>query len=111
MIEDIITESINQDLELLTPETLNLLGSTKNKITEDENNENVPHLEIIEVKLVHCNIVNNNYQHDLLGLYTFAPNKSFGQLLDISSQNLIFPKIINSDFLYIEVYGCRETIK
>ena len=95
MIEDISIESINQDLELLTPETLNLLGSTKNKITEDENNENVPHLEITEVKLVHCNIVNNDYQHDLLEWYTFAPNKSFGQLLDISFQNLIFQKIIN----------------
>ena len=95
MIEDISIESINQDLELLTPETLNLIGSTENKIAEDENNENAPHLEITEVKLVHCNIVNNDYQHDLLGLYTFAPNKSFGQLLDISFQNLIFQKIIN----------------
>ena len=111
MIEDIIIESINQDLELLTPETLNLLGSTKNKTTEDENNENVPHLEITEVKLVHCNIVYNDYQHDLLGLYTFGPINFFGQLSDISSQNLIFQKIINSDFLYIEVYRCRETIK
>ena len=69
MIEDISIESINQDFELLTPETLNLLGSPKNKITEDENNENVPHLEITEVKLVHCNIANNDYQHNLLELY------------------------------------------
>ena len=49
-------------LELLTSETMKLLGSTKNKITEDENGENVPHLEITEVVLVHCNIVNNDYQ-------------------------------------------------
>ena len=47
--------------ELLKPETMKLLGSTKNKITKDNNVENVPHLEITEVMLVHCNIVNNDY--------------------------------------------------
>ena len=51
-------------LELLTTETMKLLGSTKSKITEDKNGENLPHLEITEVVLVHCNIVNNDYQHD-----------------------------------------------
>ena len=48
-------------LELLTPETMELRGSTKSKVTKDENGENVPHLEITEVILVHCNIVNSNY--------------------------------------------------
>ena len=48
-------------LELLTPETMNLLRSTENKITRDKNDENVPHLEVTEVLLVHCNIVNNDY--------------------------------------------------
>ena len=51
-------------LEFLTPETIKLLGSTKNKITKDKNGENVPHLEITEVVLVHCDIVNNDYQQD-----------------------------------------------
>ena len=51
-------------LELLTPETMKLLGSTENEITKDKNGENVPHLEITEVVLVHCNIVNNDYQQD-----------------------------------------------
>ena len=51
-------------LELLMLETLKLLGSTKSKITRDKNGENVPHLEITEVILVHCNIVNNNYQQE-----------------------------------------------
>ena len=51
-------------LELLTKETMKLLGSIKNKITRDKNGENVPHLEITEVVLVHCNMVNNDYQHD-----------------------------------------------
>ena len=67
-------------LELLTLETMKLLGSTKNEITKDKNSENVPHLEITEVILVHCNIVNNNYQQDLKVFYTFVPNKPFGSL-------------------------------
>ena len=49
-------------LELLTPETMKLLGSIRNKINKDKNGENEPHLEITEVKLMHCDIVNNNYQ-------------------------------------------------
>ena len=49
-------------LELLTPETMKLLGSTESKINKDKNGENVPHLEIVELVLIHCNIVNNNYQ-------------------------------------------------
>ena len=51
-------------LELLTPETVKLLGSVKSKITKDENDENVHHLEITEVLLVHCNIDDNNYQQN-----------------------------------------------
>ena len=61
----------------------NLLGNTKNKITKDENGGHVPHLEIAEVVLVHCNIANNDYQLDSRLIYTFVSNKSFGQLLDI----------------------------
>ena len=64
-------------LELLTPETMKLLGSTKSKITKNENGENVPHLEITKVVLIHSNIINNNYQQDPRVLYTFVPNKSF----------------------------------
>ena len=79
-------------LELLMPETIKLLGSSKSKITKDKNGENVPHLEITEVLLVHCNIFNNEYQQDSRVLYTFVPDKSFGQLLDISPKNFIFLK-------------------
>ena len=71
---------------------MKLLGSTKSKITKDENGENMPYLEITEVVLVHWNIVNNDYQKDSRVLYTFVPNKSFGQLLDISPKNYIFEK-------------------
>ena len=69
---------------------MKLLGSTKNQITKDANGENVPHLESIEVVLVHCNIVNNDYQQDSRVLHTFLCNKSFAQLLDISPKIFIF---------------------
>ena len=59
---------------------MKLLGSTKSKITKNENGENAPNLEITEVILVHFNIVNNNYQQNSRVLYTFVPSKSFGQL-------------------------------
>ena len=64
---------------------MKFLGSTKNKITQDKNSENIPHLEITEVILVHCNIVNNDYQQDSRVLYAFVSNKSFGSLLEIFS--------------------------
>ena len=70
-------------------ETMKLLGSNRSKITKDENSENVPHLEITEVVLFHYRIVSNDYQHDSRVLYTFVPNKSFGQLLNISPKNEI----------------------
>ena len=71
---------------------MKLIGSVKNKITGDKNGENVPHLEITKVVLVHCNIVNNDYQQDSKVLYTFVPNKPFGGLLEISLTNHIFLK-------------------
>ena len=77
-------------LELLTPETMKLLGSTKSKRTKDENGENVSHLEIVELILVHCNLVNNDYQQNSRILYTFVPNKTFGSLLEISPSNHVF---------------------
>ena len=67
-------------LELLTLETMKLLGSNENKITKDKNRENVPHIEITEVVLVHYNIVNNAYQENSRALYTLVPNKRFGSL-------------------------------
>ena len=76
-IENRITFRIKNgySLELLAPETMKLLWSTENKISKDKNGENVLHLEIAEVVLVHCNIVNNYYQQDSRVLYTFVPNK------------------------------------
>ena len=81
-------------LELLTPETMKLLGSTKRKINKDKNGENVHHLEVVELVLVHCNLVNNDYQQDSRILFTFVPFKSFGSLLEISPTNHVFLKSI-----------------
>ena len=105
-IENSVTFKIKNgySLELLTSETMKLLGSTKNKITKDKNGENVPHLEITEVVLVHCNIVNNDYQQDSRVLYTFVPNKPFGNLLEIFPTNHIFLKTFNSEYDEIEVW-------
>ena len=99
-IENRVTFKIKNgySLELLTTKTMKLLGSTENKITKNKNGENVPHLEITEVVLVHCNIVNNDYQQDSRVLYTFVPNKPFGSLLEISPANHIFLKTFNSEY-------------
>ena len=59
---------------------MKLLGSNETRKTKDKNGENVPHLEITKVVLVHCNIANNDYQQDSRVLYTFVPNKPFGSV-------------------------------
>ena len=91
-IENRITFKIKSGyyFEPLTPETMKLLGSTESKITKDKNGENVPHLEIVGLVLVHCNLVNNDYQQDSRILYTFVPNKTFGSLLEILPTNQVF---------------------
>ena len=81
---------------------MKLLGSTKSKLTKNKNGENVHHLEILELVLVHCNLANNDYQQDSRILYTFVPNKPFGSLLEISLKNHIFLKTFNSEFNLIQ---------
>ena len=105
-VENRITFKIKNgySLELLTKETMKLLGSAENKITKDKNDENVPHLEVTEVVLVHCSTVNNDHQQDSRVLCTFVPNKSFGSLLDISPSNHIFLKTFNSEYDEIKVW-------
>ena len=80
-------------LKILTPEIMKLLKNTKSNIDENEKGKNKLNLEVTEIVLAHCNIANNDYQQDWRVLYTFVPNKSFGQLLDISSKYVIFLKI------------------
>ena len=105
-IENRITFKIKRGyyLELLTPDTMKLLGSTESKITEDKDGEIVPHLEITELVLVHCNLVNNDYQQDSRILYTFVLNKPFGSLLEISPRNHVFLKTFNSEFREIKLW-------
>ena len=112
-IENRITFKIKTGyyLELLTPESLKLLGSTKSKITKDKNGENVPHLEVVELVLVHCNLVNNDYQQNSPILYKFVPNKPFGSLLEIPPPNHIFLKTFNSEFQEIKVWFTDQTSK
>ena len=99
-IENRVTFKIKNgySLEILIPETMKFLGSTKNKITTDKNGENVHNLEITEVVLVHCDIAHNDYQQDSRVLYTFVPNKPFGSLLEVSPTNHIFLKTFDSEY-------------
>ena len=80
-IKNRVTIKNRYSLELLTSETMKLLGSTEDKITKNKDGQNIPHLEITEVVLVPCDIVNNDYQQDSRVLYAFVPNKPFGSLL------------------------------
>ena len=91
-------------LQLLMTETMKLLGTTKSKITKGKSGGNVSHLEITEKILVYCNVVNNSYQCNLRVFYTFIPNKSFGQLLDISPKKFIISITFNSEFSYVELF-------
>ena len=98
-------------LKLLTPETMKLLGSTESKITKDKNSENVPHLEVVELVLLHCNLVNNDYQQDSRILYTFVPNKTFGSLLEISPTNQVFLKTFNPEFHEVKIWFTDQASK
>ena len=64
---------------MLSPEIIKLLGSTKKDVDKDKQREDVTKLESVEVVLMHCNLVNNSYQQASKVLFTFVPNKQFGQ--------------------------------
>ena len=90
---------------------MKLLGSTESKITKDKNVEIVPHLEIAELVLVHCNLVNNDYQQNSRMLYKFVRNKQFDSLLEISPTNHIFLKTFNSEFQGISIWFTDKNSK
>ena len=92
-------------LELLTPETMKLLGSAESKITKDKNGE----MYLAELVLVHCNLVNNDYQQDSRILYAFVSKKTFGSLLEISPTNHDFLKTFNSEFQQIKLWFTDQT--
>ena len=90
-------------LELLTNETMSLLGDGP-IIEKNKNGINVPQIDQVNSVLVHCNVVQSNYQQDSKLLYTFVPDKQFGQLLVVEPKPLLNLKIIDSVFTYIEVW-------
>ena len=92
-------------LELLTKETMQLLGSSKSIIDKNKDGEIVPRLETVEVVLVHCNLVNNKYQQEASKvLLTFVPNKQFGQLITITPHSPTMLKTTNAEFSFIEIW-------
>ena len=91
-------------LELLLKETMKLLGSTSDSIDKDKNSELVPKLESVDLVLVHCNLVNNSYQQASKVLFTFVPNKNYGQLIPVSLHSLIMLKTVNTEFSFIEIW-------
>ena len=86
---------------MLSPETMKLLRSTKKDVDKDKNGEDVPKIESVEVVLVHCNVVNNSYQQTSKVLFTFVPNKQFGQLITILPHSLMMLKITNTEFQFV----------
>ena len=98
-------------LELLTPETMRLLGSTKKVVNKDKNGENLPKLESVEVISVHCSLVKNDYQHSPKVLFGFVPNKQFGQLINISPNSLTMINTVNIECSYVEVWFTDQVSK
>ena len=95
-------------LELLTKETMQLLESKKKDIDQNKNGELLPILETVEVVLVHCNLVNNSYQQASTVLFTFVPNKQFGQLITITPHSPTMLKTTNAEFSFIEIWFTDE---
>ena len=91
-------------LELLSPETMNLLGSAKEDVDKDKDGEGVPKLESVEVALVHCNLVNIIYQKAFKVLFTFVPNKQFCQLITIWTHSLTMLKTTSTEFQSIKLW-------
>ena len=98
-------------LELLSPETMRLLGSTKKDVSQDKDGEEVPKLESAEVVLVYCNLVNNNYQQAFKVLFTFVPNKEFGQLITIALHSLTMLNTTNTEFSSVESWFTDQNSK
>ena len=90
---------------------MRLLGSSKKDIDLEKDRENVAKVESVETVLVHCNLVNNNYQQTSKVLFTFVPNKQFGQLINKSPHSLVMLKITNTEFSFIEVGSLMKTAK
>ena len=98
-------------LELLTPKTMKLLGSAKNVVHKDRDGKIVTKLESVEIALVHCNLVKNDYQHTSKILFSFVPNKQFGQLINISPHSLTMMTTVNTEFSFAKVWFTDQASK
>ena len=98
-------------LELLTPKTMKLLGSTKKDVDKDKDGENVQKLEPAEVVLVHRNLFKNDYQHTSKVLFTFVPNKQFVKLINISPRSSTMMNTVNTEFPSVEVWFTDQVSK
>ena len=90
---------------------MRLLGSAKKDVDPDKNGENVPKLESVEVVLVHCGLVKNDYQHTSKVLFSFVSNKQFGELINISPHSLTMMNTINTEFSFVEVWFTDQASK
>ena len=98
-------------LELLTVETVRLLGSGKKEVDKDKDGKNMPKLESVEVVLVHCNLVKNDYQHTSKVFFFFVPDRQFGQLINISPHSLTMTNTVNTEFFSVEVWFTDQASK
>ena len=98
-------------VELLTSEKMRLWGSAKKGVHKDQDRENVRKLESVEVVLVHCNLAKNDYQHTSKVLFSFVPNKQFGQLINISPHSLTMMNTVNTEFSSVEVWFTDQASK
>ena len=96
---------------MLTAEAKKLLESTKKDVDKDKDGEIVPKLESVEVVLVHCNLVKNDYQHTSKVLFSFVLNKQFGQLINISPHSLTMMNTVNTEFSFVEVWFTDQARK
>ena len=90
---------------------MRLLGGTKKDVDANKNGEIVPKLESVEIVLVHCNLVKNDYQHSSKILFSFAPNKQFGQLINISPPSLTMMNTVNTEFSHVVVWFTDQVSK
>ena len=90
---------------------MKLLGSTKKDVDSEKDSENAPKLGYVQVVLVHCNLVKNDYQHTSKVLFSFVPNKQFGQLINISPHSLTMMNTVNTEFSFVEVWFTDQASK
>ena len=109
--KNVFTIKIGYKLELLTPETMKLLGSTKKDVDKEKGGENVPKLESVEVVLVHYNLVKNDYQHTSKVLFTFVSNKQFGQSINILPHSLTMMNTVSTEFCSVKVWFTDQASK